>query len=120
VNNKIHLVRLLIAIAVSLGVSFFVIQYSRLAFLRFRYEHPYAQLINGTEFLKDRAWIGYSIPLTTLLAGLFALRRGGSSSLMIEVVIGLSWVFAFAWFGLCLLAWQAQNVPVFSHMEWHF
>jgi hypothetical protein len=32
----------------------------------------------------------------------------------------LTSILSLAWVGVCLLLWQAQNVPIFSHMEYHF
>lgn len=120
VNTKTHLVRLIAAIAVSVAGCFFVSVYSRLAHFRFRYEHPEGSFSRATEFLAQTGWIGYAVPAFALFLGVWALRRPGGSPVFIEAVISATWLFSLIWFGSCLLLWQAQNVPVFSHMQSHF
>lgn len=119
-NTKAHLVRLLTAVAASLAGCFFVSTYSRLAHFRFRYEHPDGNFSRAAEFLTQTGWVGYTVPTVALLLGVWALRRPGGPSLFIEVVIAATWLLSLVWFGSCLLFWEAQNVPVFSHMTFHF
>jgi hypothetical protein len=120
VHIKPHLIRLLAAVAASVGSCFFVIVYSRLSHLRFRFEHPDGSFIRATEFLSQSAWIGYSVPAVALLTGILALRRTDSSPVFIETIIALTWLLSLLWVGCCILIWQSQNIPTFNHMEWHY
>jgi hypothetical protein len=120
VNEIAYLVRLLAAVAVSVAGCFFVTACSRLAHFRFQYEHPEASFSRATEFLVQTGWVGYAVPALALLLGLWALRPPGSSPVFLEVVIATTWLLSLVWFGSCLLFWQAQNVPVFSHTKFHF
>jgi len=120
VNPIAYLVRLCAAVAVSVAGCFFVVAYSRLAHFRFQYEHPEGSFCRATEFLAQRGWVGYAVPAFALVLGVWALRRAGGSPVFIEVVIAATWFLSLVWFGSCLLLWQSQNVPVFSHMKFHF
>ena len=100
--------------------GFFVSAYSRVAHFRFLYEHPEGSFSRATEFLSQAAWVGYMIPAAAILLGFWALRRADSSPVFIEIVIAATWFLSLAWFGCCLLFWEAQNAPVFSHMRYHF
>src|ERR1035437_9635186 len=114
VHTKVHLVRLLAAIAGSTAGCFFVSVYSRLSHFRFLYEHADGRFCRGAEFLSERAWVGYAVPAIALLVGIWALRRSGSPVLF-EIIVALTWVLSLVWFGSCLLIWQSQNCPTFSH-----
>jgi hypothetical protein len=120
VNTKTHLVRLLAAVAVSAAGCFFVTAYSSLSHFRFRYEHPEGSFSRATEFLSQMGWVGYAVPAIALLAGILALRRVEVSDVLIEIIIASTWLLSLVWFGSCLLFWEAQNIPVFSHMQFHF
>ena len=120
VNKNTQWVRLLAAVAVSLVACCFVAYYSRLSRLRFNYEHPGSHLMHATDFLSQWAWIGYALPTVAFLVGVWALRRSAVSTVLLEVIIAGTWFLSLVWFGFCLLMWQAQNVPAFSHMELHF
>ena len=120
VNTKANLVRLLGAVAVSVAACFFVTVYSSMAHFRFLNDHPGGSFSKVTEFLTQRGWVGYMLPALALLVGCWALRRAGHSSVWIEVVIAGTWLLSLVWFGYCLLMWEIQNCPVFSHMEFHY
>ena len=76
--------------------------------------------MRAAEFLTETGWVGYTVPTIALLLGLWALRRPGDYSLFIEIVIAITWLLSLVWFGSCLLLWEAQNVPIFSGMRFHF
>ena len=120
VNTKAYLVRLLGAIAISVAGCFFVSVYSGIAHLRFLSDHPEGSFSQVTEFLSQRGWVGYTLPAFALLVGCWALRRAGRSPVWIEVVIAGTWFLSLGWFGYCLLMWEAQNCPTFSHMRFHY
>jgi hypothetical protein len=120
VSTKANLVRLLGAVSVSVAACFFVSLYSRMAHFRFLSDHPGGNFSNAAEFLTQRGWVGYMLPAVALLVGCWALRRAGQSSVWIEVVIAGTWILSLVWFGYCLLMWEVQNCPVFSHMEFHY
>ena len=119
-HPKAQFVRLLAAIVVSGIAGLFVLEYSRFSRLRFEYEHPGGHLIHATEFLASSAWIGFVVPLIALLLGTGALRLSKGSAVLFEVVMAFTWALSFFWICFGILSWQIQNVPVFSHMEWHF
>jgi hypothetical protein len=120
VNTKANLVRLLGAVTVSVAACIFVALYSRIAHFRFLSDHPGGSFSKAAEFLTHRAWLGYILPAVALVAGCWSLRRVGQSSVWIEVVIAGTWLLSLVWFGYCVLAWEVQNCPVFSHMELHY
>jgi len=120
VNTKANLVRLLGAVAVSVAVCFFVSVYSSMAHFRFLCDHPEGSFSQITEFLTRRGWVAYIVPALALLLGCWALRRAGHSPVWFEVVIAGTWFLSLAWFGYCLLMWEIQNCPVFSHMQFHY
>jgi hypothetical protein len=120
VNNKINLVKLLGAVSVSAAACLFVSAYSRMAHFRFLSDHPGGSFSKVTEFLTEKGWVGYLLPAVALLAGWWALRRASDSAIWIEIVIAGTWLLSLGWFGYCLLMWEVQNCPVFSHMEFHY
>ena len=120
VNTKVYLVRLATAVMVSAATCFFVSAYSRMAHFRFLSDHPEGSFINATEFLTQKGWLGYTLPAVAFLIGCWALRRVGRSPVLIEVVIASTWFLSLVWVGYCLLMWEVQNCPVFSHMRFHY
>ena len=119
VNLKVQLTRLLSAVVLSVAACFFVVTYTRFSHFRFRFEHPGAQLMKGCVFIVHYSVVAYVIPIIALLAGIVALRAR-NSIVIFEVILAVTWVLSLGWAGLCLLLWQSQNVPMFSHMELHF
>jgi hypothetical protein len=50
----------------------------------------------------------------------WCIRRRSAPSAAFEIMLSATWLLALALAGFCLLSWQIQNVPIFSHMEWHY
>ena len=119
-NTKVNLVRLLAAVAVSIAACSFVSTYSRMAHFRFLSEHPEGSFSRATEFLTQTGWVGYMVPAAALLFGLLALWRASASPVLVELVIAGTWFLSLVWFGSCLLFWEVQNCPIFSHGQFHF
>jgi hypothetical protein len=65
------------------------------------------------------AWF-FALPVMALIIGSLLLLARPAATTAFEVVLSVTWFFAFALALLCIWAWQAQNVPTFSHMQWHY
>lgn len=119
-NTKAKFIRLMVAVVLSIGSCFFVVAYTRFSLYRFQHEHPGGVLICGTAFFTQWGGMACAAPILSLVAGLFVLWKRHDSEAAIETVIGATWLLSLFWAGACLLFWQVQNVPMFSHMEWHY
>jgi len=116
---SVQIVRLLAATAASAVACFFVVAYTHLSQYRFEHEHPDAEgLISGTDFLASYGQWAYGLPIVALLLGILFIRRG--ASVAFETVLACTWLMSLVWVGGCLLLWLAQNVPIFTHMQWHY
>ena len=119
-NPKVQLTRLVSAVVLSVAACFFVVTYTRLSHFRFQFEHPGAQLMIGCVFIVHYSAFAYALPVTALLSGIVALRAKSGVPVIFEVILEVTWVLSLGWVGFCLLLWQSQNIPIFTHMELHF
>jgi hypothetical protein len=121
-TRTVQLVRLAAAVAVGLAACTFVIIYNNVSDTRFTFDHPDATA-GRTPFINFVTTSGifvYAVPLAWLLAGIVIIWRWPKSHAMIELLVSTLWIMACIWVGLILIAWQGQNIPVFSGMRAHY
>jgi hypothetical protein len=88
--------------------------------MRFEFDHQGGQLAVINEVLAAHSRCLFIIPVVALAVGLWLLWSRPQSQTTFEVLVSSVWLVSLAIAGFCLLTWQIQNIPVFSHMEWHF
>jgi hypothetical protein len=114
-------VRLIASVLGLLGSVWFVVNYTKASQLRFRIEHEGGSLIAiNTVLVHYGTWL-YVLPVISLALGLWwCICRRSQPSATFEILLSATWLLALGLAGFCLLSWQIQNVPIFSHMEWHY
>jgi len=100
--------------------AWFVVTYTRRSHLRFKFEHEGGMLIGFNEVLVPYCGWLYLLPVVALPIGLWLIWRRPQATATLEVLLSASWLLALGLAGFCVLIWQVQNVPTFSHMEWHY
>lgn len=118
--SKPHLVRLLAAVLAAAVSAGFVVLYTRYSEFRFEFEHPGGTLMNMNSALSAYGHWLFALPVLTLAAGWWLLVARPAATTSFEIVVSVTWLLAFTVALFCILAWQTQNVPSFSHMEWHY
>ena len=118
--SKPNLVRLLAAVLGAATSAWFVVTYTYFSHIRFKFEHRGGTLIALSENLAAYGEWLYVLPVLSLSLGLWLLLARPSYATAFEVILSVTWLVPFAFALLCILAWQIQNVPTFSHMEWHY
>jgi hypothetical protein len=121
-TRSVQVVRLLAAVSIALAACLFVIGYDGSSHIRFQFDHP-GQTLTGCyagHFVTTYGKYACAVPLAALLMGIVIIWRWPNSHALFEVVVSTLWVLAFIWAGLILLIWQAQNIPIFSGMQWHY
>ncbi len=118
--SKPNLVRMITAVIVLTGSVWFVANYTRFSHFRFNFEHKDGHLIAITELLVLYCQWLYLLPLVILSIGLWLIYFRSQAATALEILISGTWLFALGLAGFCVLIWQVQNVPMFSHMEWHY
>lgn len=114
------LVRLAGAVSSSLISSTFSVIYTRHSHFRFRFEHPEGSLMNMNEALVAYGKWAFALPAVALTAGLVLLCTRAKSDVAFELCIAGAWVSSLLMVVIPVLCWQTQNVPIFTHMQWHF
>ena len=118
--SKPNLVRLLAAVFAAATSAWFSVLYTHFSKFRFEFEHQGANLIVITEEMAAYgAWL-FALPVMALIVGLWLLLARPAAATTFEAILAVTWVLAFALALFCILGWQVQNVPTFSHMEWHY
>jgi hypothetical protein len=118
--SKPNLVRLLAAVLGAAASAWFVVLYTRFSRFRFEFEHQGGQLTAiNTEMSAYGDWL-FALPSLAFALGLWLLITQPAAATAFEVVLAATWLLAFTLALFCVLSWQVQNVPTFSHMEWHF
>ncbi|MCL4177149.1 MAG: hypothetical protein KJ072_05330 [Verrucomicrobia bacterium] len=118
--SRVNLVRLIAAVVGLIASVWFVGAYTHFSHLRFKFEHEGGQLIAINEILVPyAAWL-YVLPTVALPIGLWLVCRRPQAGAALEILLSFVWLLALGLTGFCILIWQVQNVPTFSHMEWHF
>jgi hypothetical protein len=118
--SRPNLVRLIAAVMGMTASVWFVVTYTDMSYSRFKFEHEGGRLIAINEVLVPYgSWL-YLWPAIVLPIGLWLIYRRPNASATLEIVLSGTWLLALALAGFCILIWQVQNVPTFSHMEWHF
>lgn len=112
--------RLLAAVIGSAMAVLFVVAYTRYSRWRFEYEHEGGRLIYVNELLVAYASWLYLLPMATVVAGLWLITRRSQAATSFEILMAVVWLVSLGLICFCLLSWQVQNVPTFSHMELHF
>jgi hypothetical protein len=119
-TSRSNLVRLIAAVAGLSASVCFVVTYTRMSHLRFKFEHEGGSLISINEVLVQYASWLYLLPAITLPMGLWLIWRRPQAVATFEGLLSAAWLLALGLAGFCILSWQTQNVPTFSHMEWHY
>jgi hypothetical protein len=138
-TRAVQIVRLFTATTVMSAACFFVVQYDRLAAIRYPFDHPHADghwippggpLGNGrfvpesrpqaAEFVSAYCTYAYAVPIAGLLLGILFIWRWPQRPVLTELVVSAMWVLGLIWAGFVLLEWQIQNIPVFHGMYWHY
>lgn len=96
----------------------FVILFSRIAHQRLEVVYQAQAYTPLCEWLYARGFMGFVIPVFTMLFGAFAILK--KSALAFEIAIAVGLVATVAWILVCLLAWQFMLIPIFSGMKWHY
>ena len=118
--SKPNLVRLLAAVLGAAASAWFVVLYTQFSRFRFEFEHRGGQLTAiNTEMSAFGQWL-FALPILALALGLWLLVARPAAANAFEVVLSVTWLLALTLALFCILSWQVQNVPTFSHMEWHF
>ena len=118
--SKPNLIRLLSAVLGAATSVWFAVTYSRFSKFRFEFEPRGGILTNATtEMLAYGQWL-FLLPVTALVLGVWLLFARPRAVATFEFVLCVTWLLALTIALCCILIWQAQNVPVFSHMEWHY
>lgn len=118
--SRVNLVRLIAAVVALIASVWFVGAYTRFSHFRFKFEHEGGQLIAINEILVPYAGWLYVLPSVALPVGLWLICRHPKAGALLEILLSVVWLLAFGLAVFCILIWQVQNVPTFSHMEWHF
>jgi len=118
--SKPNLVRLLAATIAAATSACFVVEYTRFSRLRFEFEHQGGILTAVNDFMSAHGQWTFALPVLALVLGLWVLLVRPSAAATFEAVVSTTWVLAFTVALFCILSWQIQNVPTFSHMEWHY
>ena len=121
-NRRVQIVRLMASVVVSLAACRFVVFYSGFSHIRFQFDHPDAGItwIPLTAFVTEHGGVMYAVPIGALFVGLLLIWRRPNWSATFEVPVSTIWVLSLIWAGLSLIAWQMQNIPVFSGMRLHY
>jgi hypothetical protein len=118
--SRPNLVRLIAAVVGLTASVWFVVTYTQMSHLRFKFEHEGGRLIAINEVLVPYgSWL-YLLPAIALPIGLWLICRRPNASATLEILLSATWLLALGLAGFCVLIWQVQNVPTFSHMEWHY
>jgi len=118
--SKPNLVRLFAAVLGSAGTAWFVVVFSAYSHIRFKFEHECGQLMFVSKaFVDNGNWL-FLLPVLALLIGLWLVCSRPKATVTFEILLSVIWLLSLALAAFCLLAWQAQNIPIFSHMEWHY
>ena len=118
--SKPNLVRLTAAVIGLAASVWFVVAYTHFSHSRFRFEHEGGQLSAINEVLVAYgSWL-YVMPLVALPVGLWLVCWRPQATATLEILLSAIWLLALGLAGFSLLIWQLQNVPTFSHMEFHF
>jgi TRAP-type uncharacterized transport system fused permease subunit len=118
--SKPNLVRLIAAVIGAAASAWFVVHYTEFSRYRFEFEHRGGQLINANVALVAYGRWLYLLPVMALILGFWLLRARPDSAATFEALVAVTWLLTFAVAAFTVLLWQVQNVPTFSHMEWHF
>jgi hypothetical protein len=122
-TRSVEVVRLLAAVVIALASCIFVAAYNGYAETRFPFDHPgetlTARPVIG-EFVAVHGKHAYVVPVAGLLLGTLVIWRWPTSHVLIELVVLVLWILAFIWAGVVLIVWQVQNIPIFTHMQFHY
>ena len=118
--SKPNLVRLLAAVFAAAASAWFVVFYTHFSRFRFEFEHQGGQLTAiNTALSAYGQWL-FALPVLALALGSWLVVARPAAATAFEVVLSVTWLLAFTLALFCILSWQVQNIPTFSHMEWHF
>src|SRR5687768_8805654 len=118
--SKPNFVRLLAAVLGSAASAWFVVLYTRFSRFRFEFEHEGGMLTAiNTEMSAYGHWL-FALPTLAFALGVWLLVVRPAAATAFEVVVSVTWLLAFTLALFCILSWQVQNIPTFSHMQWHF
>jgi hypothetical protein len=117
---KPQLVRLIAAVLGSAGACWFTVLYTHISRIRFEFDHQGGRLTAVNEILTAHGCWLFVFPVVALVIGLWLLQSRPQFIATFEVHVSVVWLLSLAVAGFCLLTWQVQNIPTFSHMEWHF
>lgn len=120
IRPRRDIIRLVGAVLAAASTVGFVLAYSRMSSAIFEFTHSKGQLTPFNQFLVFHAQLGFAFPVFFLLGGSLVLRFRPSYAAVFESILQAAWLFTIIAFGLCLLSWQIQNVPVMSGGQWHF
>ena len=128
-----QIIRLLASVVIAIAACTFVAVYDSMSTVRYQFDHPNADghwteqrefvldhLLSGAEFTTTRHAYAYAIPVAGLLIGALFMWRWQQFPALIEVVIAAMWIFAAVWAAYVLLAWEAQNIPMYHGNRWHY
>jgi hypothetical protein len=102
----------------SLASCAFVTLYTLVSLHRIQAEHHNSwRAIRITELVLDYGKWAYCWPVCALALGVWLLRSKPNAAVRFELIIGLTWLFSFAWSTWSLVTWQCQNTPIMMHME---
>ena len=122
-TRTIQVIRLLAAVVIAVAACQFVVTYDGLARIRFSFDHPGEQQSATPPLaglITSHAQHAFAVPLATLLLGsLLVWQRPGWHTIQ-EVLVAALWLLSLAWAGLVIIAWQLQNIPIYSGGRFHY
>ncbi|MBM4020438.1 MAG: hypothetical protein FJ288_19325 [Planctomycetes bacterium] len=112
--------RLFAAVVGSAGSVWFVGLFSVYSQIRFKFEHQGGNLmVVSRAFLHYANWL-FVVPVVALAIGVWLVRSRPQATVTFEILLSVIWLLSLALAAFCLLMWQVQNIPIFSHMELHY
>ena len=109
-TTGLQLVKLLAAAIVGFTSCLFVSMYGEMSLEVFKQEQSGSVLPALTICVIDLTRYVYAIPAMVLVIGTFLLRSRTTRPIVLESVIALAWIFAFAWALTAVLVWQIARI----------
>jgi hypothetical protein len=108
-NTRVQIVRLVTATLGSTAICLFVIAYCSLSLALFKHEHPGHVITNGAQFALKWKWYSLAFPLIIAAVGFGLIARPLKQPVLLELLIGFTWLLSLTSVGFCVLSWIGAN-----------